>query len=782
MGGKGWRGKRKNRGKGSAAQEERQEQSDGEEDGGSARKQARKAEPARNDIWREAGSWELVNEAYEAYYQRQKICSEEEWPKLLQALRSGLPVAIRINRMRLGSPLLSKRLHEMKQICSGDEAREQFAPVRLSWFAHDLAWHWPGLERRTVKKNKQNAQLKTYLMNRERSGLISRQEVVSMIPPLFLSVEPHHMVLDLCAAPGSKTSQILEIMHWPQDAENSAPPQGLVLANELQWKRANMLAHQVQRLGSPCAAVVNMDAQFFPDLWEKVPGEESRPLRFDRILCDVPCSGDGTMRKTPYIWKSWTFRDGISLHIRQLGILYRGLDMLKVGGRLVYSTCSLNPVEDEAVIAAALHRHGDAVALLPPPDLDGLCAANGLERWVIQDPSGGAFYESYDDVPKELREGKCKLLASMFPPVGEGAAGIGSSVQKHCRRFLPHLMDTGGFFVAVLEKRAELRPSAKARREDKRVQIQASKAAQQQEGAAPGSAEKSSEGTKASDADGQSSAVVSGTGSENSQAMTNSVTQQTIASTSAPQGLKGITKEYVKLGEDMWIEIRDFYGLDPAVRSRMVQRNGSDQRVFLLSEGGERLLASEAKMPTRMVLCGVIALEKANSHHVLACQWRLAQQGVAAMNMVGLKRRLFASKEFLVRLLREKEVSLDEVREAATGGSVKGLEAFRCGAQGSNDLRPGSLAVVYDGKADAMGGSRWLAVAASMSDDMLELAVGSASETASLLEELEGQPEVEQILSAPVDDAADDEPEEDADAPADQDAPLASESVPEGHA
>merc|ERR1712176_1637493 len=118
-------------------------------------------------------------------------------------------------------------------------------------------------------------------------------------------------------------------------------------------------------------------------------------------------------------------------------------------------------------------------------------------------------------------------------------------------------------------------------------------------------------------------------------------------------------------------------------------------------------------------------------------------------------------------------------REAAASGSVKGLEEFRYGAPGSSDLRPGSLVMVYDGKADASGGSRWLAVAASMSDDMLELAVGSAAETSSLLEELEGQPEVEQILSAPVDDIAEEEPDEDADAPMDQDAPPASESVPE---
>jgi len=143
-----------------------------------------------------------------------------------------------------------------------------------------------------------------------------------------------------------------------------------------------MLSHQVQRMGSPCAGVTNTDAQYFPDLWAPSDEHKKEPFRFHRVLCDVPCSGDGTMRKTPYIWKSWNKRDGIALHIRQLNILYRGLDVLQVGGRLVYSTCSLNPIEDEAVVAAALTRHGDALCLVPPPPLEGMRKAAGLQTWL----------------------------------------------------------------------------------------------------------------------------------------------------------------------------------------------------------------------------------------------------------------------------------------------------------------------------------------------------------------------------------------------------------------
>ena len=75
------------------------------------------------------------------------------------------------------------------------------------------------------------------------------------------------------------------------------------------------------------------------------------PILFDRILCDVPCSGDGTIRKAPDIWRRWTPGNGNGLHPLQLRIALHACQMLRVGGRLVYSTCTFNPIEDEAVVA-----------------------------------------------------------------------------------------------------------------------------------------------------------------------------------------------------------------------------------------------------------------------------------------------------------------------------------------------------------------------------------------------------------------------------------------------
>ena len=220
-----------------------------------------------------------------------------------------------------------------------------------------------------------------------------------MLPPLFLDVEPHHLVLDMCAAPGSKvrpicplslnpyimtshtqTSQLLELLHSSSSMLESCIPPGLLIANDSDYKRTHLLIHQTSRLPSPAFVVTNVDASIFPTL--SLPSENtadpsgrktrSSNLLFDRILCDVPCSGDGTIRKNVGIWKKWNPMEANGVHrcvstlarvswenqdnaaSLQLRILQRAMRMLRTGGKIVYSTCSLNPVENEAVVAEAL--------------------------------------------------------------------------------------------------------------------------------------------------------------------------------------------------------------------------------------------------------------------------------------------------------------------------------------------------------------------------------------------------------------------------------------------
>lgn len=128
-----------------------------------------------------------------------------------------------------------------------------------------------------------------------------------MIPVTLLNPKPGETVLDMCAAPGSKTIQLLEYIHAKN--ENKVTTDGFVVANDADAKRAYMLVHQAKRLNLPALFVTNNDASKIPNL--KLDGNS---FKFDKVLCDVPCSGDGTLRKNQLLWKTFHAHLGHSLH------------------------------------------------------------------------------------------------------------------------------------------------------------------------------------------------------------------------------------------------------------------------------------------------------------------------------------------------------------------------------------------------------------------------------------------------------------------------------------
>eukprot|EP00617_Octactis_speculum_P015501 CAMPEP_0185767780 /NCGR_PEP_ID=MMETSP1174-20130828/45549_1 /TAXON_ID=35687 /ORGANISM="Dictyocha speculum, Strain CCMP1381" /LENGTH=728 /DNA_ID=CAMNT_0028452125 /DNA_START=11 /DNA_END=2197 /DNA_ORIENTATION=- len=379
-------------------------------------------------------------------------------------------------------------------------------PCRLlKWFPGRRAYQL-GADRVMIRKEASLEALKNWLLAHTESGAITRQEAVSMLPPIVLQVEPNHKVLDMCAAPGSKTSQILEVIQSSTDS--SGEPTGLIVANDSDTQRAYMLCHQCKRLNSPALMVVTHLGQYLPDLTQ-APHQKgvTRTVEgmFDRVLCDVPCSGDGTLRKQAGIWSSWSSDSGISLHPLQVQIAMRGVRLTAVGGLMVYSTCSLNPIEDEAVIATILERCRGAVELV---DIDGVIPREHLKRragkstWHFfeegrhgkkksnkkrnaggsaknspeSDPTpapeaekeptpvpetakedlppvvaaavaaGLRYYPSFDDVPANFHG---RVRQGMFPPTEEKAKLMHL---ERCIRCVPHDEDTGGFFVALLRK------------------------------------------------------------------------------------------------------------------------------------------------------------------------------------------------------------------------------------------------------------------------------------------------------------------------------------------
>nr|POE68851.1 multisite-specific trna:(cytosine-c(5))-methyltransferase trm4a [Quercus suber] len=414
------------------------------------------------------------NENFERYYNT-LIPAGEERDRFWAALRRELPNSFRFtgskgHALSVRDDLVSRFFPKMSKI-TDDQGNAIALPTSMPWYPGGLAYTMT-TPKNVIRRYGPFKHFQKFLVSETGVGNISRQEQVSMIPPLLLDVKPEHTVLDLCAAPGSKSAQLVELIHAGEEERVAHAIQGtkdgdvtvedtmddygrttgLVIANDVDYKRAHLLIHQVKRLNSPNLLVTNHDASMYPSIL--VPNDAktgSKVLKFDRILADVPCSGDGTCRKNPGIWKDWSPQNSLGLFVVQTRILTRSLQMLKVGGRVVYSTCSMNPMEDEAVVASAIERCGGSakIKLLDvSKELPDLIRSPGMTDWSIMNKSG-KIYESWPEA--EQFEGETsKIVPGMFPP---------DEVEKiplqHCMRLYPHQQDTGGFFVAVIEKQVE---------------------------------------------------------------------------------------------------------------------------------------------------------------------------------------------------------------------------------------------------------------------------------------------------------------------------------------
>lgn len=170
------------------------------------------------------------------------------------------------------------------------------------------------------------------------AGAYYIQEPSAMLPAELLNAQPGECILDLCAAPGGKTTKIAADMKG----------EGLLVANEIHPKRAAILSSNVERMGIKNAVVTNESSD---RLLKKFPEF------FDRILVDAPCSGEGMFRKDEEARAQWTEENVIKCAVRQKEILDNAAAMLRPGGRLVYSTCTFSPEENEKMIVDFLNDH-----------------------------------------------------------------------------------------------------------------------------------------------------------------------------------------------------------------------------------------------------------------------------------------------------------------------------------------------------------------------------------------------------------------------------------------
>lgn len=217
----------------------------------------------------------------------------------------------------------------------------------------------------------------------------------------------------------------------------------MVVANDADPIRINTLKSRYSRCMSQNMLITCATA-------EELCCRIQQPV-FDRILADVPCSGDGTIRKFPHIWRLFRPRMSLDLHKVQLSIAKASINMLKPGGRMVYSTCSINPMEDEAVVSALLQMYWHCGLRLVDTQAEGLLpdlrSRAGLSHWRC-DTEVFVSGESDETVRRESLSRLPEFVPSMFPPTEDDAKRLHL---ERCHRILPQDNDTGGFFVAVLE-------------------------------------------------------------------------------------------------------------------------------------------------------------------------------------------------------------------------------------------------------------------------------------------------------------------------------------------
>ncbi|MBN1544492.1 RsmB/NOP family class I SAM-dependent RNA methyltransferase [Candidatus Woesearchaeota archaeon] len=169
-------------------------------------------------------------------------------------------------------------------------------------------------------------------------GYVYVQEAASMIPPIVLDPKPGERVLDMCAAPGSKTTQLASMMQ----------NKGVIVANDITAVRLAALGINLQRCGVRNVITTQMQGYRFKE------------IEFDKVLVDAPCSGTGTIRKSLKTIEMWNPRLASHLAKTQKSLIRAGFNVLKPGGTLVYSTCTLEPEEDEGVVDFLLKEFPDA--------------------------------------------------------------------------------------------------------------------------------------------------------------------------------------------------------------------------------------------------------------------------------------------------------------------------------------------------------------------------------------------------------------------------------------
>ncbi|KEG06262.1 tRNA (cytosine34-C5)-methyltransferase [Trypanosoma grayi] len=375
------------------------------------------------------------NASFSRYFMRQGLVADEvELMQLFNAMRGRQPATFRVHT----SQMYGQAVMELLRGRPGIEPLLWLPPMCGAFTMLDA----PDTPHSVLLANRQ---LLRALANER---LISFQSTSSMLPVLLLDPQPGEAVLDMCASPGSKTSLILDYMSDASRESTCAALGSCVVANDAVSARCRPLAQRLQSV-YPGVAVTQLQGQAFP-----VQPVSAGGVRYDKVLVDAPCSGEARMRRDAVSWRLWHPLRAHDFVPAQVALLRRAVELCAAGGRIVYSTCTLNPLENEAVVATVLADGG--VELERPPRAVAQSSAwsfsRGLRRWLVPSRAGG-FLHSFAEA-----QAKGEAAAAELFPL-EGCEAIQAALESCCLRVLPHRNGGAeGFFLATLRKKSHTAP------------------------------------------------------------------------------------------------------------------------------------------------------------------------------------------------------------------------------------------------------------------------------------------------------------------------------------
>lgn len=307
------------------------------------------------------------------FEQRMKslLKDEEDYKAFLEYSRKGLPRSIRCNTLKISAEELKKKLEE-----KGWRIKQPFSENKEVMLVENELL--PGELGKSIE----------HLL-----GYYYVQEISSMMPMIALMPKENELFLDLCASPGSKTTQAAAFMQ----------NKGTIIANDNKMDRIRILASNLERCGCANIIITRNDAV---QLCQRL---EKKGVRFDKILVDAPCSGEGTLRSSPKTFLMWNLKMIEKLARQQKKIAASALNILRDGGEMLYSTCTHAPEENESVVNFLLENFNVEIEKISLP----VKCRQGILQWNK---------EKFD---KKI---------------------------ENCCRIYPQDNDTEGFFIAKIKK------------------------------------------------------------------------------------------------------------------------------------------------------------------------------------------------------------------------------------------------------------------------------------------------------------------------------------------